>query len=362
MGASCDKTLTSSVHEEQKKKSINMDDNNSKSPKESCLDLKDEGVIYGVYELSNKRIAVLFNNKEKEVKIYSLENWNLITKINQDFIKKIIELKNNDLVINSNSKIYFYKLLPNQNYELYQTIDEYEQGTFKEKLPFLKGNNEKDYSLNSIYQLINEDLVSCNSYGIKIYKKDSDNKYKLSYIKEIKSEIVNAFEIKKNTLILFSYFCENISETLFYDIFSIYKYNIENQEITELSVHDVKDDECSSSELRYFNHYMNNNYLFVRYGYRLEVYNQDANLIYQKECSKFETLPILKFLCNYGDNLFIAENFNKEIKIFIYKNNNFEEVKNCKFAETYIKGALKLKNNDFIFYSYSKINLIKNLD
>ena len=34
---------------------------------------------------------------------------------------------------------------------------------------------EKEYyNLNSVSELMNGDLISCNSYGIKIYKEDKD--------------------------------------------------------------------------------------------------------------------------------------------------------------------------------------------
>ena len=68
--------------------------------------------IYSVYELSERRIAVLDRNLTN-VKIYSLKTGNIINKINKENIEKIIELKNKDIVLNSSHEIYIYKLLPN---------------------------------------------------------------------------------------------------------------------------------------------------------------------------------------------------------------------------------------------------------
>ena len=335
-------------------KSIEIDE--SKLQNQLNIDFGDEIEIYSVIELTNNRIAVL-DNEVNKVKIYSLKNWKLITEINQEFIKNIIEINNNDLVINSNSKIYFYKLLPNQSYELYQTIDEYAQGTFtvRKYNTFLDKKGDKYYNLNSVYQLINGDLVSCNSYGIKIYKRDIDHKYKLSFKNKIEEEIVKAIEIKKNLLLLFRFKCDRPSVSFFCTIYNIYKYDMENQKITEISGHSINDVDHSVFTLEYFNYYINNDYLFIRYGNCLQVFNLNAKLIYEKYVYGFEKdLPIKEFFCNYGDNLFIVGNLNEDyknkIEIYYYKNKNFKEIKTFDFIDSDTKGAIKIKNNDFIFY------------
>ena len=201
----------------------------SKFEKQFNIYFNNKTEIYKVYELSNKRIAIL-DNEEKEMKIYSLKTGNLINKITQEYIRNIIELNNKDLVINSSSKIFLYKLLQDKNYELYQTIDEYEQKTYTSKryggfLSIKRTIDEKYYNLNSIYQLINGDLVSYNSYGIKIYKKDNDGKYKLSLIEKIKEEIENAIQLKENVLFLFRRYYERPT-TSFFSISYLYISNI----------------------------------------------------------------------------------------------------------------------------------------
>ena len=193
---------------------------NPKLQKEFSINFDDNTDIYDVQELSNKRII------SNRTKIYSLKTGKLINEIshnkcenklkelqNNDFvtyssrkiyiyklaknnnyelyqtiqiieenkydklIDGIIELKNNDLLIYSSRKIYIYKLAKNNNYELYQTIDEYKQGTYKKKEKPQEEWSEgidhftKSYEINSIYELMNGNLISCNSYGIKIYKK-----------------------------------------------------------------------------------------------------------------------------------------------------------------------------------------------
>ena len=164
------------------------------------LDFKEEdNKIYSIYELSDRRIAVL-DYKLTDVKIYSLKTGKIITKMNKEKIKKIIELKNKDIVLNSSHEIYIYKLLPNNNYELYQTINEFNQGTnIMKDIDFFEEKKEKFeyYNLNSVYEMMNGDLVSCNSYGLKIYKKENNGLYKLSFMKELGEAAVNVLEIKK---------------------------------------------------------------------------------------------------------------------------------------------------------------------
>ena len=98
--------------------------------------------------------------KKSEVRIYSLKTGKCLTKIEKEVIL-CKELKNNDLVIVSPQGIYFYKLLHNQHYELYQTI-----GEFKHKI-------------KQIIELKNKDLVLIKSYEIFFFKLLQNQKYEL---------------------------------------------------------------------------------------------------------------------------------------------------------------------------------------
>ena len=199
--------------------------------------------IYSVYELSEKRIAVLDRNLTN-VKIYSLKTGNIINKINKENIEKIIELKNKDIVLNSSHEIYIYKLLPNKNYELYQTINEFNQGTnIMKKLVFRREKFEY-YNINSVYEMMNGDLVSCNSYGLKIYKKEENGLYKISIMKELGEE------------------AENVSCTFHYYDFKIFKFDIENQELTKINESSMNDRHYGSG-VPYISYLLyNNKYLF----------------------------------------------------------------------------------------------------
>ena len=301
---------------------------------EFCINLGDKIGIYSVYELSNKRIAVI-DIESKELKIYSWKTGKLVIKITQEYIGNIIELKNNDLVINSSSSIYFYKLLPNQNYELYQTIDENKQRTKKVKeLPIESPGSIEEYNLYSVYELLNGNLVSCNSYGIKIYKKDIEGKDKLSFIKKIEIEVRHVIEIKNNVLIIFCDESHLISRTFSYHDFAIYKYDIEKQELTELDK-DRYSDRNFYRALYYFSYILNNKYLFVRFCFKLNVYDitKNAELIYPKgnnEC------PIKEFFGNYDCNIIIAKIIKIKLKCLDMKIKKIKKIKILQFYKNFL--------------------------
>ena len=211
--------------------------------------------IYSVYELSERRIAVL-DRYLTDVKIYSLKTGNIINKINKENIEKIIELKNKDIVLNSSHEIYIYKLLPNKKYELYQTINELNKGTrfHEEKFEY--------YNINSVYEMMSGDLVSCNSFGLKIYKKEENGLYKISIMKELGEEAKNVIEIKNNILIIFHIFCKSVSRTFHYYVFKIFKFDIENHELTKIN-EDSMNDRHYGSGVPYISYLLyNNKYLF----------------------------------------------------------------------------------------------------
>ena len=211
--------------------------------------------IYSVYELSERRIAVL-DRYLTDVKIYSLKTGNIINKINKENIEKIIELKNKDIVLHSSHEIYIYKLLPNKKYELYQTINELNKGTrfHEEKFEY--------YNINSVYEMMSGDLVSCNSFGLKIYKKEKNGLYKISIMKELGEEAKNVIEIKNNILIIFHIFFENVSCTFHYYDFKIFKFDIENQELTKINESSMNDRHYGSG-VPYISYLLyNNKYLF----------------------------------------------------------------------------------------------------
>ena len=381
-----------------------------KLQKEFTINFDDNTDIFGVQELSNKRIL---SNRSK---IYSLETGKLITEISHnkcegvveelknndlliyssrkiyvyklaknnnyelyqtiqiieeykyddELINGIIELKNNDLLIYSSRKIYIYKLAKNINYELYQIIDEYKQGTFKKKKKpqekWCEGNSrfKEIYELNSIYELMNGNLISCNSYGIKIYKKNKEGKYELFITKKIETEVHHVIEIKSNIIIIFCREESHISYTFCCFKFDVYKYNIEKDELTELYGERFNDRHLMDSIL-HFSYLINNNLLFIRFGFQLKIYdiNEEKSLVLENK----EVYRLINEFCyNYDSNTFIAENRGNKYKLYSYKNNKLYDLGEFPFTNENTKGIVKLKDNNFIIYSKQEINFIKNFN
>ena len=380
-----------------------------KLQKEFTINFDDNTDIFGVQELSNKRILSNIS------KIYSLETGKLINEISHNkcegvvkelknndlliyssrkiyvyklaknnnyelyqtiqiieeykydkLINGIIELKNNDLLIYSSRKIYIYKLAKNNNYELYQIIDEYKQGTFKKKEKpqekWCEGNSryEEIYELNSIYELMNGNLISCNSYGIKIYKKNKEGKYELFITKKIETEVHHVIEIKSNIIIIFCREESNISYTFCCFKFDVYKYNIEKDELTELYGERFNDRHLMDSIL-HFSYLINNNLLFIRFGFQLVIYdiNEEKSLVLE---NNDDNLLIEDFCYNYDSNTFIAKNEDNKYKLYSYKNNKLYDLGEFPFTNENTKGIVKLKDNNFIIYSKQEINFIKNFN
>jgi len=153
-------------------------------------------------------------------------------------------------------------------------------------------------------------------------------------------------------------------QPILYFMFLKYKNMIlKKKELTKLSRNYVK--ECDLyNNLFYFSYFVNNNYLFVRYGLKVEVYNKEAELIYNFIYEQFgeNDLPIAEFYCNNKTNIFIGKNSKNKIKMFIYKNNNFQELNTFYFDKKDTRGIIKTKDNNFIIYSWNKITFIKNFN
>ena len=335
-----------------------------KLQKEFSIDFDDNTEIYGVYELSNERIAIK-RNERTELKIYSLRTRKFINKIShEEPVKKFVELKNNDFVIYSLKKIYIYKLTNNNNYELYQTIDEYQQGTFKKKKKPMEdwgdGTTFREiYELNSIYELMNGNLISCNSYGIKIYKKNKEGKYELFITKKIETEVHHVIEIKSNIIILFCRETESVSYTFCYFLFYVYKYNIEKDELTALFIESFNDRHLSGAIL-YYSYLINHNLLFIRFGFELICYDINEEETFVVE-NKDDELSIEQFYCNYDSNTFIVLKDNK-YKIFSYKNNKLNDLGEFPIKYENYRNIVNLKDNNFIIYSEKEIILFKKLN
>ena len=168
-------------------------------------------MITFIHKLKNNNIGIIFNHNY--LSIYSSNTFKLIYSIkptkNNIIMNEVkyfdlsgfIELKNNDLLLWTSKIIIIYKQ-SKESYKLLQVINEFKQGTNYIEYDSDDDSETESYNLNSLHELRNGLLVSCNSYGLKFYSKNND-KYNLISKHKIEYNVENILEIKENNLILF---------------------------------------------------------------------------------------------------------------------------------------------------------------
>ena len=279
--------------------------------------------------------------------IYSLNTFKEIYKINSDNeIFDIIELKNNDLIIDSFKGIYIYKL-SKKKYELFQKI------------------NEKCISL---YGLINSNLILINSEGLNIYhKKDLYIlKEHLKNTYEHYSKTIKIIEINKNKLIILNYYeYQDLNKRIgnFERIYLILYYNIENKIKKQIRKYHNSTDEVDIL--------IKNEYLLIKDDDYLTFYNilniEDKNDINDIKTDKIH----IKYFPNIYNYLydFILIKYYKEIELYKLVNKSLEFYRNYQFDFLKEKIGLKnskyfsiiLKNNNIVIYYSNQIYVIKHL-
>jgi hypothetical protein len=239
--------------------------------------------IISIKELSKDCIGILFHNNS-----FSIYNLNTFKKINEigscspKSIINFIELKNLDLVFWTSEDIYFYNL-SDKKYVKYQEIDESNQAKKDDENMFkyfkfdrrFRERERENYKINSICQLKNGNLVSCNSFEIKIYSKEKDE-YILKSKKNMYDVFKNVIEIELNKLILFReahYFGGHCSRTYYnYYICSLSIYDIEKNILTALN-------EFEKSVPLQISYFKNDKYLFVKNGdFKFDIYDINQNM------------------------------------------------------------------------------------
>lgn len=319
-----------------------------------------------LHELSNKNIGILFPFK---LGIYSINTFKLICNITPNVnvcnlnLINFIELKNNDIIIWSQRTILLFYKLSYKEYKQYQIINEYTLS------PYFSYDLYSSYNINSIYQLKNGLLISCNSYGLYFYYK-KDNKYILLSKHEISIEVENIIEIKENVLVVIQRYHEpgrgciigNRTPGKYH--YSISIYNIETKEEKILNKYS-KYGNFSDSGITYL---VKNRYLFIRYIDHFFIYDikQNMKLINKdKENEGGEIIKVLKnemsinFLCNYFDKFILVRDlFDKKIKIYIFNGESLKYYKDFPF-DNKNNGITKLANNDIIMYSSNSFSLLK---
>ena len=321
-----------------------------------------------IHELSNKNFGILLSEKLiivshktfKTIKIIRPSYDELRSEYNSiwnEFVD-FIELKNCDIVLWITSVILIY----DKECNLIQRIDEREHGNICKREDYDYGSTTY-YDINSIFEMKNGKLVSCNSYGLKFYEKAKDQ-YNLISTAKIEIDVHFIYEINPNELILLQkHYDESWSDMEGDDKYLISIYNIENKNSKEVFRARVR---STMGEFKTINYIINKRYLFMCYEETMEIFNLEKNMqniyiqnddVYEYENTLFGLQRIMKkekrirrVFANFSDTLFFGEDDNGNLNIYKFNNNTLNVYYHFKIKN--VTGVIKLKNNDFILYSY----------
>ena len=144
-------------------------------------------------------------------------------------------------------------------------------------------NDNNKFRIISIYELSNGNIISCENSGLKIYHRNNIQKNdKYEYILLSIHKLFNVkhiIELNSNKLIFLKrYFSPNtwLDANNSYNEYSISIYNIENykeKNITKIKITPYEYDDISR-----ISYLIENNYLLIRYGYKLDIYNIKNNM------------------------------------------------------------------------------------
>ena len=130
------------------------------------------------------------------------------------------------------------------------------------------------------------------------------------------------------------------------------------------------------------NYLIKNEYLFVRYGYKLDIYNIKKTMkLIDESNKKFETKEVefkeifgpikrvvtqlkkefnIVFLCNFDDFIFVKD-ISNIIKIYTFKNNHLKFYQTIQYQNKDINGIINLKNNNLLMYTSKELFIFKHL-
>ena len=264
-------------------------------------------------------------------------------------IKDFIELKNNNIILWSEIKIFIYTF-QNKEYKLLQTINEIENIEYNDKEFFGMGGQGYVYykELNSIKELSNGNLIACNCSGFNIYE-NKDNKYILKSI--IRNQflssiydVIYAIEINLNKYILLQRhrnFPEGCDPYEKYD-FGISIYNVGIEELKCLD----RDTTIINNDINYI---IKNGYLLVNYGDcltilkilgdNIQLIKKYLNFFSSNIIHAYDKSLISRIICNYFNDLILIS-INNELKLYSFKKESLEYY--CDFIN-YEMETLKLE-------------------
>ena len=254
-------------------------------------------------------------------------------------------------------------MIYDKDYNLFRKIDEYAQGNKTQRKDY-DCDTVEYYVINSIHELKNGKLVSCNSYGLKFYEKDNDGKYNLISTEKMEVDVNSLIEIKPNLLILLhKHFDETFGDDEGEIKYLISIYNLESKslnkifEITRANI---------LVEPKIINYITNNKYLYMCYSYTMDIFDLEKNLenidikndVYEYDDDYVLGLRrkmkrnkrITEVFANFSDTLFFGRDDKGNLKLYSFINNNLNVY--CEFEYKNIIEVIILNKNEFLLCSY----------
>lgn len=272
-------------------------------------------------------------------------------------------LKNEDLLLWTGTILFYYKKEENK-YILYQSFNQFNE----EEKPELFRN-----FINNVLELDNDSFITCNSFGIRIYKK-KNNEFNL--IKKIKMflEVYDCFKINQDLLLLVNHKDATINALKHehYCAISLFDMKTNNvniiykKEIQLMNPDYVKIFDFFLEDKLYFQFHpvkstkskTANGGIFLKF---MDDEKKELNILDIKRKRRLEITSNYKIPNHYKNNLFFSEK-NNQIFLCSIQNNNIIPVYEFKIKESefyycgkYVSANKRkmiclLKNKNIIIY------------
>ena len=273
----------------------------------------------------------------------------------------LIELKNNnDLILWSSGKIFYYKKSDNK-YELSQVINEVKQQ--KNVVNMYQIGYVEEYDLYNLVEFENNIIISCNSIGIKIYNY-IDKEYKLEKVIPMFLDVENIIKIKDNNFLVIHHYIYNsggcMPDTYHEMALSLFDLKSNQKDV-------IFKQETPRSRTFRINYRFNYFLIEDNFIYQICDFPSDYDLEYYKEryedkkkelSFNFNVYNIktgknnlnldisFRLICHFKDNLVFAQDY-QNLYVCIFNDSAFNSIYKFDFNNSKL---CILKNNDLIIF------------
>ena len=333
--------------------------------------------IIKIKEISKNRILVLY---DYSFDIYNIKTGQKISntgeKLKEEYPRyydniydDFIELKSKNLILWSNGKIFYYKRMGN-NYTLSQIINEVTQQNNRQKCCQI--GMVDIYDLYNVIELENNNLLSCNSIGLKIYNY-IENEYKLIKIIPMFLDVENVIQIRENYFLVIHHYTyhSGTCHPKTYHKFGLSLFDFKSNKTNKIFNYETEPDYFGTSDYN-FNYFLLKDtfiYQICNFSYEsdehydytkrvnnkkedilsLNCYFNSFNITTQKNILNIQTS--FRLISHYKEDLVFAQDY-KYLHICHFLDNIFTSVYKFNFNKSKI---ISLENNDIIVFGSKKI-------